>query len=1096
MDAALAAARAEVKRLEVAARQQQPPPPAPPAEGPGGAGARARARAILHGMGPAPPAASQLSAAPMSTSTLSPRSSLPTSPGVRLVEGPTPHDSSDERGCVATLLDAYGFVRLVGRAQDVFFHFSQVSSAPGAPPLPAPGTRGGPPPGGAPWPIAPGDVVTCRVTEAGGRSRGKLSAVQVTRLAAGETVSFEDAVDDGGEAHGGVVARAPGGGKGPNGRGAVHLDAATAGAVGFPEGYEVSFGLRDVTVLEGGGGGPRDRPPAPRVGDRVSLLLMRHKGTGVLRATEVRVIEPAAPPLGQPATGRSDADSWQRSGAEAAIVSGTDAATPVTPGNSIQTAGGRTSNAAATAPLPPGPPLGSEDEVGVVVQVRDTFGFVRCLDRNARLFFHFSAIEGWPHRPTMPLPRVGDALAFVVARDARTDKLVCARVRSAPENAVSDRERLVAVGARGRVSRASGSPAEQGIDDGRLDVAEPLRLGGRPAVFSAGSVVFANLATADEAKDGADPAATPANAILAPGDDASFDLWENERLGLLRATNVCRRVVEREVGRVTSIKDKFGFLQSLSSSGDLFFHASFLEPPLTLDQLRPGTAVEFTPAVDPKSGKPAASRVSLAPEGVTVAFNEVSSEIFYGRIMEPAHPGKGYGTQAVVGLIEYVVASDGDVGFAADPRAAPAGLVKEPPADLPRRQLPYHAPGGGGGSHFKTGSAVMRAGEHVAFRISRDLRAEARAARARATGSNPGSSAPLAAQVSGASVGSMACDVRLIRTRVRLLALFEATGVGEVVEYDCALARDRETMRKRADRARGKRGKKEGGRMEGGEVGSDSASGEDIGPGVGKEGDEAAGQGRPDMGVADTTGALPPRPAHGIQPGGFLSFHVSELSFPGSSGGGKGADKGTGKEAEGASRASSAPAAPTGLRPGDVFDGTLVTSTRTGEVTARRLVRVSEAPADYVAAAIPEELRAAAQDMSARARPLLALRQAQEAEQAAAGGTKAPGDEGQGRQRLRLSTVNPSKIAAGPDGTRGFGLGRGRGTPGGFRIPVRAEAPGAPTPGGVGLSAGSSDLCPGAPAAVAVGAALSAGADSFEPPADMAVATGEATADV
>ena len=75
---------------------------------------------------------------------------------------------------------------------------------------------------------------------------------------------------------------------------------------------------------------------------------------------------------------------------------------------------------------------GGDREQGMVSTVKDSFGFVECVDRNARLFFHFSELIDRGHQP-----RVGDEVEFSVVSSDRHGQDNCARVVLLPKGTVS-----------------------------------------------------------------------------------------------------------------------------------------------------------------------------------------------------------------------------------------------------------------------------------------------------------------------------------------------------------------------------------------------------------------------------------------------------------------------------------------------------------------------------------------------------------------------------------------------------------------------------------------------------------------------------------
>lgn len=169
----------------------------------------------------------------------------------------------------------------------------------------------------------------------------------------------------------------------------------------------------------------------------------------------------------------------------------------------------------------------------------------------------------------------------------------------------------------GRVKSPSETAAWQAVEDGVMELVEPPELAGRTAVFSNAELLDAgggDGAAAAEAPPslgsdsatwvGAPPPQSeprggpPPEFPLAAGDEVECQVVENAKLGLLRCVKMQRRWL---LGQVSSLKESFGFVACVTKPLDLFFHASYLEPPLAMDTIQIGTEVEFQAGVDPKA---------------------------------------------------------------------------------------------------------------------------------------------------------------------------------------------------------------------------------------------------------------------------------------------------------------------------------------------------------------------------------------------------------------------------------------------------------------------------------------------------------------
>lgn len=65
----------------------------------------------------------------------------------------------------------------------------------------------------------------------------------------------------------------------------------------------------------------------------------------------------------------------------------------------------------------------ADRETGIVEKLLSTYGFIRCCDRQARLFFHYSQFSG-----TVDHLKVGDAVDFEMTFDKKSGKPIAVAV--------------------------------------------------------------------------------------------------------------------------------------------------------------------------------------------------------------------------------------------------------------------------------------------------------------------------------------------------------------------------------------------------------------------------------------------------------------------------------------------------------------------------------------------------------------------------------------------------------------------------------------------------------------------------------------------
>lgn len=103
---------------------------------------------------------------------------------------------------------------------------------------------------------------------------------------------------------------------------------------------------------------------------------------------------------------------------------------------------------------------GEKREQGVVVQLKDGFGFIRCVERSARLFFHFTEVLDTSREIC-----VGDEIEFTCVQDPTSSfsnpRLSAIRIKHVPEGTVKF-ETLIESGIEGIVTReAPKSPVKE-----------------------------------------------------------------------------------------------------------------------------------------------------------------------------------------------------------------------------------------------------------------------------------------------------------------------------------------------------------------------------------------------------------------------------------------------------------------------------------------------------------------------------------------------------------------------------------------------------------------------------------------------------------
>ncbi|XP_061592739.1 cold shock domain-containing protein E1 isoform X7 [Cololabis saira] len=256
-------------------------------------------------------------------------------------------------------------------------------------------------------------------------------------------------------------------------------------------------------------------------------------------------------------------------------------------------------------------------EMGVIAAIRDGFGFIKCVDRDARMFFHFSEVleESQLH--------ISDEVEFTVVPDMLSaQRNHAVRIKKLPKGTVSfhtqSEQRFMGVVEKEVVTNnKNASPvkgkekeSEEGViayEDCGVKLTVPYHIkdlegGGQPLV----------------------------------GDKVEFSINEVKRTGHQSAVSI--RVLNRTAsnakrlhGFIAALKDNFGFIETANHDQEIFFHYS--EMCGDLDNLDLGDTVEYTLSKG-KGNKVSAEKVTkVAP--VNTVGEDLSASVLVGRVIRP-----------------------------------------------------------------------------------------------------------------------------------------------------------------------------------------------------------------------------------------------------------------------------------------------------------------------------------------------------------------------------------------------------------------------------------------------------------------------------
>ncbi|XP_071021469.1 cold shock domain-containing protein E1-like isoform X32 [Oncorhynchus clarkii lewisi] len=265
-------------------------------------------------------------------------------------------------------------------------------------------------------------------------------------------------------------------------------------------------------------------------------------------------------------------------------------------------------------------------EMGVIAAMRDGFGFIKCVDRDARMFFHFSEVleEGQLH--------ISDEVEFTVVpvSPERTpmDMLSAqrnhaVRIKKLPKGTVSfhtqSEQRFVGVvekEATAAITNKSASPSKAKEKEAEEGVISYEDCG-------------VKLTVSYHVKD-LEGATQPQ-----AGDKVEFSINEVKRTGQQSAVTIkiLNRTVntKRLLGYIATLKDNFGFIETANHDQEIFFHYSELCG--DLENLELGDTVEYTLSKG-KGNKVSAEKVTkvVAVNGVG---QDVGETVMLGKVVRP-----------------------------------------------------------------------------------------------------------------------------------------------------------------------------------------------------------------------------------------------------------------------------------------------------------------------------------------------------------------------------------------------------------------------------------------------------------------------------
>uniref|UniRef100_A0A3P8SDL6 Cold shock domain-containing protein E1 n=1 Tax=Amphiprion percula TaxID=161767 RepID=A0A3P8SDL6_AMPPE len=266
-------------------------------------------------------------------------------------------------------------------------------------------------------------------------------------------------------------------------------------------------------------------------------------------------------------------------------------------------------------------------EMGVIAAIRDGFGFIKCVDRDARMFFHFSEVleESQLH--------ISDEVEFTVVPDMLSaQRNHAVRIKKLPKGTVSfhtqSEQRFMGVVEKDALAATkNASPTkskEKKKDKGKVVDKEAEE--GVIAYEDCGVKLTVPYHTKD-LEGGGHPQV---------GDKVEFSINEVKRTGQQSAVSI--RVLNRNAsnakrlhGFVATLKDNFGFIETANHDQEIFFHYS--EMCGDLENLELGDTVEYTLSKG-KGNKVSAEKVTKVA-AVNGIGEDISASVMMGKVIRP-----------------------------------------------------------------------------------------------------------------------------------------------------------------------------------------------------------------------------------------------------------------------------------------------------------------------------------------------------------------------------------------------------------------------------------------------------------------------------
>ncbi|XP_073765276.1 cold shock domain-containing protein E1 isoform X7 [Danio rerio] len=267
-------------------------------------------------------------------------------------------------------------------------------------------------------------------------------------------------------------------------------------------------------------------------------------------------------------------------------------------------------------------------EMGVIAAMRDGFGFIKCVDRDARMFFHFSEVleESQLH--------ISDEVEFTVVPLFNRPSCLHQDMLSAQRNHAVRIKKLP----KGTVSfhtqselRFMGVVEKEAIPAITIKNSSPSK--GKEKDAEEGLIAYEDVGVKTtlpyHIKD------LEGGVYPQLGDKVEFSISEVKRTGQQSAVSfkILNRAVgsKRLLGYIATLKDNFGFIETANHDQEIFFHYS--EVCGDVDSFDLGDTVEYTLSKG-KGNKISAEKVTKIA-AVNGVGEDVSTTVSLGKVVRP-----------------------------------------------------------------------------------------------------------------------------------------------------------------------------------------------------------------------------------------------------------------------------------------------------------------------------------------------------------------------------------------------------------------------------------------------------------------------------